>query len=210
MNSCRGFLTEDFYSDTCIYCTNVLLVPYEEKHVERYHEWMKSEELQYLTGSEPLTLEEEYEMQKSWVADKKKCTFIILDKKTFVETRDEVVSMIGDTNLYFNEPDNHIAECEIMIAEEKARGHKLGRQAIIAMLYYGIKELGVLKYTAKIKIDNEISIKMFTKLGFVEISRSKYFQEITFEKCITGKWSDWLQTETSCQISKYIKNQSIC
>ena len=35
----------------------------------RYHEWMKSEELQRLTASEPLTLDEEYKMQKSWFED---------------------------------------------------------------------------------------------------------------------------------------------
>lgn len=35
----------------------------------RYHEWMKSEELQQLTASEPLTLDEEYKMQKSWFED---------------------------------------------------------------------------------------------------------------------------------------------
>lgn len=35
----------------------------------RYHEWMKSEVLQKLTASEPLTLYEEYKMQVSWLDD---------------------------------------------------------------------------------------------------------------------------------------------
>lgn len=35
----------------------------------RYHGWMKSVELQQLTASEPLTLEQEYDMQRSWRED---------------------------------------------------------------------------------------------------------------------------------------------
>lgn len=35
----------------------------------RYQEWMKSPELQLLTASDPLSLDEEYEMQKSWLMD---------------------------------------------------------------------------------------------------------------------------------------------
>lgn len=35
----------------------------------RYHQWMSNPELQILTASEPLTLEQEYEMQETWRHD---------------------------------------------------------------------------------------------------------------------------------------------
>lgn len=73
---------------------------------------MKSAELRYLTGSEILTLEEEFQMQKRWHQDEDseyinhlfntrlyrngtfifllECTFIILEKSIFSETEDEI------------------------------------------------------------------------------------------------------------------------
>jgi hypothetical protein len=40
----------------------------------------QNDELQHLTGSEPLTLDEEYQMQETWRDSADKCTFIVLKK----------------------------------------------------------------------------------------------------------------------------------
>ncbi|RUP48861.1 LOW QUALITY PROTEIN: hypothetical protein BC936DRAFT_143797 [Jimgerdemannia flammicorona] len=49
--------------------SKVILVPYKTDHVPQYHKWMKSPFLQEMTASEPLTLEEEFEMQRTWHTD---------------------------------------------------------------------------------------------------------------------------------------------
>jgi len=43
---------------------------------------MQDPEILFLTGSEPLTLEEEKENQASWLLDPSKFTFIIINKET--------------------------------------------------------------------------------------------------------------------------------
>lgn len=55
--------------NTRIVGEKVVLIPYNAVHVPKYHSWMQSEELQKLTASERLTLDEEYEMQTSWRSD---------------------------------------------------------------------------------------------------------------------------------------------
>ncbi|XP_045761481.1 N-acetyltransferase 9 isoform X3 [Maniola jurtina] len=165
---------------------------------------MKSEELQKLTASEPLTLGEEYEMQKSWRDDEDKCTFIILDKKVYVEKKNkvgkeenysELESMIGDTNIFIVNKDTATAEIEIMIAEKLARGKKFGWEAVILMMLYGIKYIGIKKYEAKISLVNNVSLNMFKKLGFLEHSKSEVFQEVTLQKNVSEDWTKWLHRQ---------------
>ncbi|THG22520.1 hypothetical protein TEA_025053 [Camellia sinensis var. sinensis] len=62
----------------------VILVPYMKEHVPKYHQWMQDPALLQATGSEPLTLDEEYQMQLSWTQDPHKQTFIVLDKELVV------------------------------------------------------------------------------------------------------------------------------
>ena len=59
---------------------HVVLIPYRPQHVPRYHRWMEDPYLQHMTGSEPLSLEEEVAMQKEWRDDDDKCTFIVLER----------------------------------------------------------------------------------------------------------------------------------
>lgn len=140
---------------------------------------MKDEELLELTASEPLSLTEEYEMQKSWFEDNDKCTFIILDMESMDKTGNETDAMIGDVNLYLNDQDNpKAAEIEIMIAEPKHRSMGKGKEALFLMMRYGIETLNLEKFTAKIKVKNNKSIELFKKIGFKETNRSEIFQEI--------------------------------
>ena len=157
----------------------LVFVPYKKHHVEKYHNWMQSKELLEKTASEPLSLEEEYQMQYNWWQDEDKCTFILLDKTLYNEN--EIGSMVGDVNLFFNNPDhNKEAEVEVMIAEKSMRGKGFGKEAVVTMMFYGFKVLNVEKYSVKIGFDNIASINLFTKLGFKEESRSDVFQEITY------------------------------
>lgn len=55
--------------NTIIQGKKVILVPYKHEHVALYHEWMKNTLLQELTASEPLSIEEEYQMQQNWCQD---------------------------------------------------------------------------------------------------------------------------------------------
>lgn len=47
----------------------MVLVPYMREHVPRYHAWMQDPALLVATGSEPLSLDQEYEMHLSWTRD---------------------------------------------------------------------------------------------------------------------------------------------
>lgn len=184
----------------------VILVPYEAKHVPKYHTWMQSKELQELTASEPLSLEEEYAMQKSWREDEDKCTFLILCRNTYDQTRDEIVSLVGDTNLFLSQdPDTNerVAEAEIMIAESAARGKGYGWEAMLSMMKYATETLSIDKFEAKIGMDNEKSVQMFKKMQFREVKRVEVFREITFERKVTKEWLNWLNNEVELQIETY-------
>ncbi|KAN0066581.1 hypothetical protein ACQY0O_000675 [Thecaphora frezii] len=97
--------------ETVLVGKRVVLVPYRRQHVPIYHEWMQDPTIQQQTASEPLTLEQEYEMQQTWARDEDKLTFIILAQPTehgaapttSVEELVKRCKMVGDVNIFFND-----------------------------------------------------------------------------------------------------------
>ena len=111
--------------ETVLIGPHCILVPYRREHVECYHAWMQDPALLIATGSEPLTLNEEYDMQQSWRDDETKCTFIVLarnlllkdswddelfNNKTNVLGHDfikrSMCAMVGDVNLFLSEEED--------------------------------------------------------------------------------------------------------
>ncbi|XP_016044287.1 alpha/beta-tubulin-N-acetyltransferase 9 isoform X4 [Erinaceus europaeus] len=173
----------------------VVLVPYTPAHVPRYHEWMKSEDLQRLTASEPLSLEQEYAMQQSWREDADKCTFIVLDAEKWRAQpgTPEESCMAGDVNLFLTDlGDPGLGEIEVMIAEPSCRGRGFGTEAVLMMMSYGLRN-----FEAKIGQANEPSIRMFRKLHFDQVSVSSVFQEVTLRLTVSELERQWLLQQTS-------------
>ncbi|KAK0720060.1 GNAT domain-containing protein [Lasiosphaeris hirsuta] len=141
---------------TAVSTTQALLVPYDHRHVLRYHAWMEDPSIQAATASERLTLEEEYENQESWRASHDKLTFIICQPLPAKDTNRGAMSvvagsadspdrMVGDVNLFLypHESDDEnddqvfvVGEVDIMIAGSKDRGKGVGRAVVSAFLHY--------------------------------------------------------------------------
>ncbi|VDM95096.1 unnamed protein product [Thelazia callipaeda] len=174
----------------------IILVPYREGHVAKYHAWMQDEELRCLTASERLSLEDEYTMQQKWQSDQDKCTFIILNRSLLDCSGDEasfllssltkfnifnylaliIISMIGDVNIFIRD---EIGELTTMIAESVWRRMGFGSEAIRMMLRYAIEVIGIRKFEVKISENNTASQKFFQKIGFKVASKCEKFHEYT-------------------------------
>ncbi|CAM9327629.1 unnamed protein product, partial [Ectocarpus fasciculatus] len=159
----------------------VTLVPYTRDRVDTYHGWMQDPFLLEMTGSEPMTLEEEYDMQQSWKEDSDKCTFII----TTLDASSQASVMVGDMNLFLSREDVAesgeegplVAEINVMVAEERFRQQGLAKEAILLTMHYGVQRLGVDKYMCKIQETNSASRNLFIGLGFAEVNYVAAFKE---------------------------------
>ncbi|KAH9920553.1 acyl-CoA N-acyltransferase [Epithele typhae] len=204
---------------TMIVHPDVVLVPYMKEHVEvlllvyvlsalrftgpqKYHEWMSDPELRELTASEPLTLEEEYEMQRKWRDDDDKLTFIVLAGAGATATQPgpglaTTQPMVGDVNLFLKgspADDDFEAEVEIMIAEPAHRRKGLAHAALQLLLAYATTALPVpvprAALVARVAETNAPSIGLLEKLGFAVVRRVEVFGEVEmrYRGPATGGW----------------------
>jgi RimJ/RimL family protein N-acetyltransferase len=72
-------------------------------------------------------------------------------------------------------------EINVMVAETWARRLGVASQAILLMMIYGARHLGIARFVAKISEDNKASIKLFERLGFHQSACVECFQEVEME-----------------------------
>lgn len=165
------------FTETPQVLQRVVLHPYVPSMVEKYHSWMQDDELLELTGSERLTLAEELENQQSWWIDPSKYTFIILSAQHSDPAHPEQ-SMIGDINLFLL--GDGVGEISVMIAEKDYRGRGLAGECVRHMLQLAQQHLHISSFIAKIQADNAPSIRLFSTLGFTELTRIPEFNEVHY------------------------------
>ena len=126
---------------------------------------MQDADLQAATASEPLSMTEEYDMQRSWRTDNDKLTFIVCHSRESENVSqtvrgsqdDRPERMIGDINLFLFEPEGDdededdsaeqapnstktsnalVGEIELMIARKDLHRQGYGRAALLSFTAY--------------------------------------------------------------------------
>lgn len=152
-------------ADIAVLGDRIALIPYRKAHVNKYHEWMSDPILQQKTASEPLSLEDEYAMQRSWRNDPDKLTFIIARTdecrgsedgihSLLMSDEQQIGAIIGDINLFWST----VVE-DILNAEQQV----VGTSDVQNLIVKGELELMIAEKTFRKKGIGQEAIEMFTK-----------------------------------------------
>lgn len=136
-----------------------------------------NQEIQQATASEPLSIEEEYAMQRSWRQDADKLTFIVCrpiasaESSTFQLSpeHDSSQNMVGDINLFLRVDDGEegdappeiVGEIELMIAEKVNQGRGFGKAALLTFLRYIVeRQAGIVEEFVNADVEAETVAKL--------------------------------------------------
>ncbi|KAK1086842.1 hypothetical protein LTR33_001371 [Friedmanniomyces endolithicus] len=99
---------------------------------------MQDPELQSATASEPLTLNEEYAMQRSWREDADKLTFIVCLPPAHSDTRQAAIRPVDDDDDEDETwgSESVVGEIELMIASKDLHRQGYGRAALLTFMGY--------------------------------------------------------------------------
>ncbi|EZG43193.1 putative N-acetyltransferase [Gregarina niphandrodes] len=145
------------------------------KELAAYKIWMDDPGLKYELGTdEGMTEDEIKDMQRKWLEDEDKFDYTIWADG----------QPVGDIGLFYKRDENgHVdhteGEISMMIAEKAYRRKGLGKLAYQLAIQEAFKKFNTKRVVAKIKQDNEASIRFFQRLGYTEESRSQVFNEVT-------------------------------
>jgi RimJ/RimL family protein N-acetyltransferase len=217
-------------SNTVLVGTHCILVPYCQEHVLKYHEWMKDPALLEATGSEPLTLDEEYDMQKSWRDDPKKCTFIVLARDrvseqalanleqnashsqdgTFVSNT--LSAMAGDVNLFLSEIEEEDQDSNAGKHESEKEFKQAELDIMVAEISCQRKGIGreaccmMMMYAAK-----SLAVqRFFCKINEDNQASFSLFRALGFEQCAYAACFQQLELELKKDSSEEMVDALIC
>jgi len=141
-------------------CAQVMLAPLRAEDSEILYSWISDRETRLFNS--PYTPVSDLE-HKSWFdqvrSSKDEYIFGI---RTL--TKDE---LIGSCQLLNINRTHRIAELQIRLGEERARGQGFGSQALQLLLRFGFKDLNLRKISLKVFADNVRAITAYEKNGFV-------------------------------------------
>lgn len=153
MLQCGNKMKHEF----CAEYKEVLLRPLHRYDIEYLRLWRNREELsRYLSKTGDITEKMQQEWFERYILNNG-CYFFVVDYKR--------KRTVGTVALY----EIHGNECQIgkiVIGEDEAKGHSLGRLSFLMAMTIGIKYLGIEKFKLSVHEANIAAYTVYSKIGF--------------------------------------------
>lgn len=99
----------------------------------------------------------------------------------------EAEHLVGDVNMYLHARDESgSCEIEVMVGAAQHRRRGLAKEALQLMMRFGVEQLRITRFYAKINKSNEPSLGLFRGLGFSECNYVEAFEEFELELVVSA------------------------